>query len=92
MSGQISLYALKAARPTLWVAMLLLQGCTTGGDSYTLYRNSPLDPSMRVHVATFEAADGEKYNQENCALASDLFGAQPGVTSGFWCEKGKFKE
>ena len=28
------------------------------GDSYTLYRASPADPSMRIHMATFDADDG----------------------------------
>jgi hypothetical protein len=53
---------------------------------YTLYRNSLLDLSiMRVHVASFDSKDGEKYNQENCQIAASLFQAK------FWCEKGRYR-
>ncbi|MBT9513271.1 MAG: hypothetical protein IV104_13070 [Acidovorax sp.] len=60
--------------------------------TFTLYRNSPLDPSMRLHVATFDAADGEQYNRENCNLAADLFSRQGGVKTRFWCEAGRFRK
>jgi hypothetical protein len=46
---------------------------------------------MRIHVATFDAADGDKYNRENCNLARDLFAQQPGVTVKYWCETGRFR-
>ncbi len=78
-------------RTAIALAPLILAGCFDGG-AYTLYRNSPIDAAMRIHVATFDAADGDGYNQENCLLAADLFKAQPGVTSRFWCEKGLFKK
>jgi hypothetical protein len=47
---------------------------------------------MRLHVATFDSKDGEKYNQGNCDIAKDLFQMQDGVKTKFWCEKGKFKK
>jgi hypothetical protein len=47
---------------------------------------------MRLHVATFDAKDGEKYNQENCEIARELFQKQDGVITKFWCEKGVFKK
>jgi hypothetical protein len=52
--------------------MILLLGC---GDAvtYTLYRNSPVIPDARLHVATFDSADGGQYNSENCQAARDLF-------------------
>jgi len=58
--------------------------------TFTLYRNSVLDAKMRLHVASFDTADGAAYNQENCALAQQLFRAQPGVKTQFWCEPGRF--
>jgi hypothetical protein len=61
------------------------------GDTYTLYRNSVLDAKMRLHVATFDAADGGAYNRENCDQALDLFQAQAGVKTKFWCEPGRFQ-
>ena len=69
-----------------------LAACGGGADSYTLYRNSVLDANMRVHVGTFDAADGEKYNSENCKVAADLFQRQDGVKTKFWCEKGSFNK
>ena len=60
-------------------------------DVYTLYRNSPLDGSMRIHVASFDTAEGAGYNSENCNLAADLFSRQDGVLSRFWCEKGRYR-
>ena len=68
----------------------------TKSDIYTLYRSSPLNANMRIHIATFDSKeknlDGlESYNMYNCNLAASLFQAQQGVVSKFWCEKGKFK-
>lgn len=72
----------------------LCAGCTGGddGQSFTLYRNSLLDVNMRLHIATFNAADGEAYNRENCEVAQHLFQSQPDVRTKFWCEKGTFKK
>jgi hypothetical protein len=67
-----------------------LTGCGEGS-VYTLYRSSAGDPSMRIHVASFDAADGEKYNQENCTTVLDLMQRQEGVKVRFWCEKGRYR-
>jgi hypothetical protein len=80
-------------------AVLLLAGSILAGCSpiswdnhvYTLYRNSPLDGNMRIHVATFDTSEGEAYNSENCEAARQLFQAQEGVISRFWCEKGRYR-
>lgn len=69
----------------------LITACSDGS-AYTLYRDSPVSSSMRVHVATFNTSDGEAYNKENCQLAERLFQGQPGVTVKFWCEKGTFSK
>lgn len=72
---------------------LLLAGCGTSDNiSFTLYRNSILDENMRIHVASFDAIDGDRYNKENCDQAQELFQNQPTVKNKFWCEKGKFKK
>lgn len=47
---------------------------------------------MRIHVASFDARDGEKYNSENCQIGKDLFQAQPGVKARYWCEKGRYRK
>ncbi len=70
---------------------LFLMSCSQN-ESYTLYRNSVVDKTMRLHVATFDAKDGEKYNQENCEIARELFQKQDGVKVKFWCEKGVFRK
>jgi hypothetical protein len=75
------------------VAALLLGGCAGEDDSsYTLYRNGVSDEAARYHVATFDSRDGEKYNQGNCQVAVGLFQSQPGVTTRFWCEKGRYRK
>lgn len=77
----------------LVTSLALLVACSPQeGDTFSLYRNSILDPNMRLHVATFDSADGANYNSENCSVAAQLFGAQPGVKTRFWCEKGRFKK
>lgn len=76
------------------IAMLaLLLGCdATDSQTFVLYRNSVMDQNARIHVATFNAADGEPYNKGNCDQAQELFQAQPGVKTKFWCEKGRFRK
>jgi hypothetical protein len=46
---------------------------------------------MRIHVATFDAGDGEDYNRENCEIARSLFRVQPGVLVKYWCEIGRYR-
>lgn len=71
----------------------VLSSCRTpDADTFSLYRNSVLDSLARYHVATFDASDGEKYNQENGELARVLFQQQPAVRTRFWCEKGRFRK
>ena len=73
--------------------ILLIFGTTAVANetAATLYRNSVLNENERYHIATFDANHGSAYNWENCQLAAKLFQVQPGVTTGFWCEKGKFE-
>jgi len=55
--------------------------------TYTLYRNDVTDKNMRIHIATFDAADnGNSYNEGNCKITRDLFQNQDGITIKFWCE------
>ena len=54
----------------------------------TLYRNSVTDENMRIHVATFDAAEKEGYNRENCKQAQIPLPNQPNIKIKFWCEKG----
>ena len=77
---------------TFLTIILLILGTTASANqtAATLYRNSVLNENARYHIATFDTNEGEAYNWENCQLAAKLFQAQPGVTTRFWCEKGKF--
>lgn len=63
-------------------------------DTYTLYRGSLLVPGLRVHVATFDAADplDADYNKGNCRHVAEMFMKQPGDKVRFWCEPGRFKK
>lgn len=65
---------------------------TADREVYTLYRNSVTDPTMRIHVGTFDTTNGAKYNAETCNEAADLFQHQDGVRTRFWCEQGRFHE
>jgi len=76
---------------------------STSGRAFTLYRNSPFSHSMRVHWATFDAADGSDYNRANCEMAARLLNANVDASAekegkprdaaaGFWCEPGDFSE
>ena len=72
---------------------LVISGCgVTDSNTYTLYRSSVLDGINRIHIATFDAVDGEDYNEGNCRLAAELFQQQPGVKTRFWCEKGRYRK
>lgn len=70
---------------------------------YVLIRSSvadklapdPTKPPMRIHVATFDAENGntaqrDAYNASNCNTAAELFAAQPAVMVKYWCEHGPF--
>lgn len=70
--------------------LMLACGSAPESTTYTLYRNSVMDSGMRVHIAAFDARDGGDYNQENCEQTRQLFQAQPGVATRFWCEQGRF--
>lgn len=75
----------------LWVlGLIFLTGC--GDQVSTLYRSSLYSANARIHVASFDAADGLAYNTENCNRAADLFAAQPGVQTRFWCEIGPYRK
>lgn len=76
----------------LFFLAVLASGCSPNNETFTLYRNSVTDENMRVHVASFNAADGEIYNKGNCEHAQLLFQAQPDIKTKFWCEKGIFKK
>lgn len=70
-------------------------------ETYTLYRNSRVDSSARIHWATFNVDDGGggtgTYNEENCALAADVLNQNLRRLNGgeqpvrFWCERGSPK-
>jgi len=93
-------------RKLVLVGCLALSGCSENGSSpgYTLYRNSPIDPALRVHFASFDAIDkgaGEDldtFNKTNCAMAAEVLdanvrrlnnGKQPVQ---FWCENGQYRD
>jgi len=93
-------------RAAVLIPLWMLQACssTSSPQSYTLYRNSFFDSSLRVHWATFNASESDPgYNLDNCEMAARLLNANfkataaaagklptPGV--GFWCEEGPFSE
>lgn len=77
--------------PIALFALFFLAGCDVKSP-YTLYRNSPAESAMRIHVATFDANEDAAYNMENCQIAADLFSKQAGVTVKYWCELGQYRK
>ncbi|MFZ4478680.1 MAG: hypothetical protein ACOYNZ_02160 [Rhodoferax sp.] len=76
----------------LVAASAVLTACgSSDTNSCTLYRSSMKEPTKRLHVASFDAAEGRDYNTENCRKAQDLYQRQSG-DSRFWCEEGRFKK
>ena len=90
-----------------WVLLLACfavvgcDGASTDVQIATLYRNSILDPQMRIHVGTFDANEKRNtYNIQNCEMTSRLLNANVQVRStksteqevGFWCEPGDYEE
>jgi hypothetical protein len=61
----------------------------------TLYRNSAVSPSLRIHVATFDSAEGRDvfplYNRLNCEEAADLYNRNDPEGKRWWCEPGRFR-
>lgn len=92
-------------RPVVLLA-IILAGCSGANDeaaTATLYRNSMLDPAMRVHFASFNAPDKAPFNMDNCEMVARIMNANVDASSakegkprnqsvGFWCERGDFSE
>lgn len=85
---------MKRLLPALAIVLAACGSASSTSESavFALYRNSVVDENMRIHVATFDAVDGEAYNRENCDQAKQLFQVQPNVKTKFWCEKGRFRK
>ena len=79
-----------------WVlvaSITALAGCDASEDeTYTLYRNSVITRDARMHVASFDTAEGSKYNSENCEHLMELLQTQPDIKVRFWCEKGRYRK
>jgi hypothetical protein len=65
-------------------------GCSRSEGTYTLYRSETPGDTLRLHVATFDAEDGESYNHDACEQTRELFQVQPTTLAKYWCEKGKY--
>lgn len=97
----------KLARRIIIAGALFVGGCnadSTSADTFTLYRNSGLDRSIRVHWATFDADESDRnYNRNNCEMAARLLNANVDASAeeegkprdqavGFWCEAGSYSD
>ena len=74
------------------IILLLILGTKVSANDMatTLYRTSLIIENARMHLATFNADQGEEYNWGNCLIAAKLFQSQPDVKTYFWCEKGEY--
>ncbi len=88
---------------TLLIAGSLGLGACGHGSAptYTLYRTSSMDGSLRVHWGTFDAHESDpSYNKANCEMAARLLNANMQALNGgtnaeslgFWCEVGRFSD
>lgn len=81
---------------------LALSGCgARSAPRYSLYRNSGMDRTLRIHWATFDARESDpSYNEANCMMAARLLnanmralgGAGYDPSEGFWCEPGSYEK
>lgn len=87
------------------IALLAIGGCASEDDGHpaTLYRNSILDTSMRIHFASFDAPDKGTFNIDNCEMVARILNANliasaeaegkaPHSSVGFWCEIGSYRK
>lgn len=85
------------------ILLLGLAGCGNASGEVTLYRNSPIDATMRVHFASFNAEESIDFNFQNCMMAARLLNANVAAlaeeqgktvdpTAGFWCEAGAYDD
>lgn len=87
--------------------MLLLTACgnndIANSDVYTLYSNSPSNPSARFHEASFDTqtgSDSKVWADQNhflCERAAESIQKSYNQSTKtdvvkFWCEKGRFKK
>lgn len=86
-------------------SLVLLTACSQQmANTVTLYRNSAFGAGIRVHWATFNAAESDpSYNLNNCLMAARLLnanatasaksaGKERDISFGFWCEGGPYRE
>lgn len=90
----------------IWIVAAALAGCNgeKKAEPFTLYRNSSLDSSTRVHWGSFDARESDPaYNRNNCEMAARLLnanlaafrkanGEEAPSSVGFWCERGSYSE
>lgn len=88
----LKLAGVSVASIALTILIFLAMRGGISGESWTLYRNGVTDARSRIHVATFNSSDGDKYNRENCETARSLFQNQPSVAVRYWCEQGSFRD
>lgn len=77
----------------VFIAAATVQAVAQEKPVSTLYRNSFIDSTMRIHIATFDAdVTIPTYNSENCQIAAKLFQGQSGVSVRYWCEPGRYRQ
>lgn len=58
-------------------------------DVYSLYRASEKDRLAAIHIATFEAEDGQEDNAGICWQVAEMLQARPEATLRYWCKPGR---
>ena len=74
---------------------IIAQSLTSEDSVATLIRNNHTNVSIRVHLATFDSANGFQFNWHYCQKTADFLESDAktrGSIERIWCEKGYFKE
>ena len=90
---------------SIFAGAVLVGSCTEENKTQypmTLYRNSSVSSTMRIHFSTFNATDSHNslYNIANCKMAARLLNANIRALNpkkklyltGFWCESGFYNK
>ena len=81
------------------VGLSVLTGCVPNNlsdSSYTLYRDSPIDKTMRIHVATFDSKAGgdmnPDYSRVACEETASMWQSNDSLRRNWWCEQGQYRK
>lgn len=64
----------------------LLISCSKEVSVYNLSVSSKLDPSLQIHIATFDSEQGEEYRKNTCLETAQLLQENSSGLNSYKCE------